>query len=278
MRRMIRMLMMTLCLLLALPALAEDVYTVDASEVQQVTTACAYLRVKCPLEGETGVTLSVEDAWGCLIYQRDYGLKSGDFRSRDIHLPEHDESRDYTVTLQTDDETYRFTVTKELPLLTDSAVYAGGLSLQEMNGGSSRKYAVVLDMQALNQESVAAPMLAGNQQIGEVYFSVLDGQLTVSAVLTVEGQIDRANVYIAADALTAQSLGKSRFTGVKTRLNRRIDLGDAPYAAVMVQLTVTYDPALAEPFQKGPAQQDAWADLMEDWYLMQMTTANEAVG
>ncbi len=269
--------LMTLCLL-ALPALAEEVCTVDASRTGRVTTACSYLRVECPLPGETNVTLSVEDAWGFLIYQRDYGLCEGTFRSRDIHLPVEGDSRNYTVILSTNAGEYSFTVTREAPMLSDTAVYAGGLTLQEMHGGSSRKYAVVIDMDALNHETAAAPMLAGGNQIGEVYFTVRDGKLTVSAALTVEGQIDKANVYIATDAITAGSLGSSRFTGIKTRLDRTIDLGSAPYAAVMVQLTVTYDPALAQPFRMGPAEQDAWADMMADWYIMQMTTANEAVG
>ena len=100
----------------------------------------------------------------------------------------------------------------------------------------------------------------------------------ISAVLTVDGQIDKANVYIATDAITAQTLGSSRFSGMKTKLNRTIDLGDAPYAAVMVQLTVTYDPATAQAFELGREEQRNLTELTENWQLMQMTTANEAVG
>ena len=100
----------------------------------------------------------------------------------------------------------------------------------------------------------------------------------IAAVLTVDGQIDKANVYIATDAITAQTLGSSRFSGMKTKLNRTIDLGDAPYAAVMVQLTVTYDPATAQAFELGREEQRNLTELTENWQLMQMTTANEAVG
>jgi len=170
------------------------------------------------------------------------------------------------------------TVTREAAKITDSAVYAGGLTLKELNGGSSRKYAVVLDLDTMNQETAIAPMIAGGMQIGEVYFSVRDGQLTVSAVLTVDGAIDKSNVYIATDAITAQTLGASRFSGTKTKLNRTIDLGDAPYAAVMVQLTVTYDPATAQAYSVGREEQKLLKELEENWRLMQMTTANEAVG
>lgn len=280
MRSLTRMLMLflTCLLLLTVPALAEDVCTVkDASAVTRVTTECAYLNVQCPLEA-SGVTITVRDEWGYLIYQRNYGACSGNFRSGDIHLPLEGDSADYTVTLAADGVKYAFTVTREAAKITDSAVYAGGLTLKELNGGSSRKYAVVLDLDAMNQESAIALMIAGGMQIGEVYFSVQDGQLTVSAVLTVDGTIDKSNVYIATDAITAQTLGASRFSGTKTKLNRTIDLGDAPYAAVMVQLTVTYDPATAQAYSVGREEQKLLEELEENWRLMQMTTANEAVG
>lgn len=281
MRKLTRMLILflTLCLLTAAPAFAEDVCTVrDASAATHVTTSCSYLQVRCPLAAETDATLSVYDAWGSLIYQRYYGTCSGEFRSSDIHLPVEGESCDYTVTLATNAGEYTFTVTREQPMLTDSAVYAGGLTLREMNGGSGYKYAVVIDMDALNGDTAVAPLLAGGNQIGEVYFSVRNGALTVSASLFVEGQIDRSNVYIAADAITASTLGSSRFTGTKTRLDRTIDLGHAPYAAVMVQLTVTYDPAGAQGFEMDQADRLSYEELVQNWKLMQMTTVNEAVG
>ena len=280
MRKMVRILtLMLICCMLLPVARAEDVCVVqDAAAASRVTTDRPYLRVRCDLPGETEVTLSVYDQWGSLIYQRYYGLCSGSFESRDVHLPLEGEGCDYTVTLQAGEETHTFTVTREMPLLTDTSVFAGGMSLRELNGGSSRKYAVVLDLCALNQGTATAPMLAEGKRIGEVYFSVLDGVLTASASLFAEGEIDKANVYIATDAITASTLGSNRFAGIKTRLNRSIDLGDAPYAAVMVQLTVTYDPESAEIYQMTPAEQEDYLELQENWQLMQMVTANEAVG
>lgn len=268
-----------LCLLLTPAALADDVYTVeDASAATHITTERAYLRVLCPLEGETSVTLSVHDQWGYLIYQRHYGNCSGTFRSGDVHLPLEGDGCSYTVTLATAAGEHRFTVTREMAMITDSAVYAGGLTLKDMVDGSRRKYAVVLDMDALNEETAIVPMLASGMQVGEVYFSVLDGVLTVDAHLTAEGSINKATVYIAPDAITASTLGESRFTGIKSKLAREIDLGDTPYAAVMVQLTITYDPATAQAFEIGEAEEEALEELQNAWELMQLTTANEAVG
>lgn len=281
MRKLFRMLILflMLCLLSVPAALAEDVCTVqDASAASHVTTECAYLRVQYPLEGESNVTLTVYDEWGYLIYQRNYGLCSGAFRSGDVHLPLDGESCDYTVTLTTDSGEYVFTVTREMAMITDSAVYAGGATLRELVGGSSRKYALVLDLHEMNGQTLTVPMLASGMQVGEVTFSVQGGALTASASLTAQGQIDKANVYIASDALTAQTLGTNHFSGIKTRLDRATDLENAPYAAVMVQLTVTYDPAGAKAFRMGKAEEEAYEELLENWQLMQMLTANEAVG
>ena len=278
MKRML-ILLLLLCLLPVSPALAEDVCVVkDGLAAGTVTTDRDFLRVQCDLPVEGSVILSVHDEWGYLVYQRNYGAKSGAFRSGDIYLPlEGDVSR-YTVTLETAQGSHAFTVIREMAMISDSSVYAGGLTLKEMVDGDRRKYAVVLDMDALNEETLIVPMLAGGMQVGEVYFSVLDGTLTVTAAMLAEGAIDKATVYIAPDAITAQSLGGSRFTGVKTKLNREIDLGNTPYAAVMVQLTVTYDPATALAWKTTREAEKQLEELRECWKLMQLMTANEAVG
>lgn len=281
MRKWLRMLLLSLlCLTLAAaPAFAEDVCTVeDAFAVSQITTDAAYLKVLCPLADETPVTLTVHDEWGTLIYQRNYGVCSGTFRSGEIHLPLQNGGCEYIVTLSMNSGDHTFSVTRQMSRLTDSAVYAGGATLHQLTEGSGHKSAVVLDLHALNQETLIAPMLAGGMQIGEVYFSVLDGSLTVTAHLTADGQINKANVYIATDALTAETLGTNRFCGIKTKLERAIDLGDVPYAAVMVQMTVTYDPTTAQAYEMDRYDEDVLDESLTNWQLMQLVTANEAVG
>ena len=125
------------------------------------------------------------------------------------------------------------------------------------------------------QATKALAAFPGGMQVGEAYFTVQDGQLTVSATLTAEGCIDKSNVYVALDALTAQTLGSNRFTGVKTRLDRPVDCGNAPYAAVMLQLTITYDPATAQDVGAGSL---SIQEMRDNWNMMLITTANEAVG
>ena len=280
MRSLIRMLLLLLLgCLMAVPALADDVCTVkDATAATHVTTDCAYLRVQCPLEERCTVTVSVHDEWGYLIYQRNYGECSGSFRSGDIHLPLDGDSARYNVTFAAGDAEYRFAVTRKAAKTTDSTVFAGGLTLKEMIDGNNRKYAVVLDLDILNGQTVTAPMMASGTQVGEVYFTVRDGKVTVSASLVVDGQIDKANVYIAQDAITAKTLGSSRFTGIKTKLDKTVDLNGAPYAAVMVQLTVTYDPATAWAYATTREEENTLQQMREDWLLMQQVTINEAVG
>ena len=112
-------------------------------------------------------------------------------------------------------------------------------------------------------------------QVGYASITVSGGEVTVSAALTVDGKIEKSTVYVARDAVTAATLGANRFTGVKTKLNRAADLGGTPYAAILVQLTVSYDAATAQPFREDPWFSQEQQDL---WEMMLLTTASEAVG
>jgi len=70
MRKLLTLLLLLVCLG-ATSALADDLCVVDdATCAGDVTTDCSYLRVKCPLEGEQEVTMSVYDAWGYLIERK----------------------------------------------------------------------------------------------------------------------------------------------------------------------------------------------------------------
>ena len=274
-------LLLVLAMLPAIPALAEDVCIVkDALHAADVTTDRAYLRLQCDLPGEAEVIVTVRDAWGSLVYQRNYGVKSGAFRSGDIHLPLEYDGCCYTVSLSAGDVVHAFTVMREMAMITDSAVYAGGLTLQDLADGSPYKYAMVLDLHAMveMEQPVVVPMLASGMQVGEVTFTMLDGVLTVSAVMTADGTIDKATVYVATDAITARTLGSKNFAGLKTKLDKEIKLGDTPYAAVMVQLTLTYDPTTAQAWELTKQEKEALELLKETWDLMQMMTVNEAVG
>ena len=275
-RRLPAFLLALLLLLTACPALAEDVCTVDnAARASSVSTDRSYLRVCCPLEGQQNVTMTIRDAWGYLVYQRDYGMCSGTFRSEDVYLRLDGGSTTYAVTVDAGSAIHEFRVTREMPRLTDSGVYAHGLSLAEIADGRSNKFAVIVDVDALDGSTLSVPLISGGMQLGFANITLEDDELNVSAVLTADGKIEKATVYVARDAVTARTLGSSRFTGVKTKLNRDIALDGTPYAAVMVQLTVSYDAATAQAWQEDSRYLDEQAEL---WDMMQLTTASDALG
>ena len=274
MRRVFLMLAALACLIF--PACAEDTRMVDASTTTSVTTDASYLRVTCPIDGEQPVTVIVTDAWGNPQYQRDYGLNSGYFRSGDIYLPLDGGRTTYSVTVQAGDMNYAFTVDRVMPRLTGNAACAAGYPLSWLNGSGSWQSATIVDVNALNGTSLTVPMHAsGAYTLGTVTFSVSGGQLTVSANLSggIDGSIDGATVYVATNALQARSLGTRSFSGSSGRLGDRIDLGDTPYAAVLVQLTVSFDPS---GVPGSPDALQVGQELL--WNQMQQATANEAVG
>lgn len=265
-----------LLLLLSAPALAEDVCVVDdASAASHITTDASYLRVGCPLPGSVPVTLTIRDGWGYLVYQRDYGTCSGAFRSEDVYLRLDGKSTVYTVTLSCGDDAHEFRVTRQAPRLTDGGVTAHGLSLAEITGKRDNRFVVILDTDELEGSTFSAPLVSGGVQLGYASFTLEDGELTVSAMLTVEGKIEKSTVYVARDAMAAVTLGSSRFTGTKTKLNRSVSLGRTPYAAVMLQLTVSYDEATGQYLQEDPLYLEEQHRL---WEMMLLTTASEAVG
>lgn len=270
-------LVLMLMLLTAFPALAEDVYSVaDATQVSSVTSDRGYLSVACPLAAESRVTMTIRDEWDATVYQRDYGVCSGTFFSEDVYLPQNGAQTTYRVTLTTDSGETSFTLIRVAPRLTDSNVTTAGLPLADISGVASPQKAILLDLQSLdNQMPMVVPMVSGDMQLGCVTFTVRNGQLSVSAELTVDGSIDRASVYVAKSALSAQTLGTRRFDGKKGSLNKKVDVTGLHYAAVLVQMTVSYDQDTVTPLM--PDAQFA-QEQTQLWNAMQEETVNEAVG
>lgn len=274
MKRAILIMLALACLIF--PAYAEDTQLVDASQAASISTAANYLRVTCPIDGEQQVTVTVTDAWGNLQYQRDYGLCSGTFRSEDIYLKLSGAESVYQVTVQAGNTTHYLTVNRVMPRLTDNVACAGGYPLSKLNGSKAWQSATILDVRALEGASLTVPMIASDAYtLGSVTFTVSGGQLTVTADLSdgIDGSIDSATVYVATNALQTQELGNRRFIGLEADLNERIDLSGTPYAAVLVELRVSFNPS-GVPGKTNPLL-DGQDQL---WQEMQQSTANEAVG
>ena len=275
MKRVFLLLLLALACLI-FPACAEDTHTVDVSAQSSVTTAASYLRVTCPVDGEQPVTVTVTDAWGDPQYQKYYDLCSGIFRSEDIYLRLDGSETVYQVMVQAGNAGYGLTVYRVMPRLTGNAACAAGYPLSMLSGSNSRQSATILDIAALEGSSLTVPMHAsGAYTLGTVTFTVSRGQLTVSASVNggIDGSIDSSRVSVATNALEAQQLGDRRFPGLTTWLNESVDLGGTPYAAVLVELTVSFDPSGV------PGSPDPLLDGQDSlWMQMQQSTANEAIG
>lgn len=265
-------------------AAQEDVFIVNAPDVAEnawdesstLTSDRNYLRVTCPISGEESVTLSIADAAGSLVYQRDYGLCSGVFRSEDIYLRLVDGCTAYHVSLWVGDTGYAFPIQRVMPRLIANTVCSVGLPLENLTGSSGWKSATLLDVAALEGSSLTVALHASNAYcIGTATFTVKNGQLTVSAQLDgcADGIIDRSSIQVACTALEAQTLGRKSFNGQTAQLEQTIDLQGTPYAAVFLNLTVSFDPASL------PGSPETELDGQRElWQQMQTETANEAVG
>lgn len=275
MKRLIALLL-ALCLsLCALPALAEDVCTLDAASPGTVYTDRSYVRVLCA-EVSGDVTLSASDAQGSLIYQKAYGACVGSFRSDDLYLPLNGSETVYTITLAEGGQEHSFTVVRRMPRLSGNTACSVGLPLSSVTGRDSWQSVTVLDLRSLEGSALTMPLQAsGSYTLGTVTFSVSGGQLTVSAAVSdgIDGAIDSARVYVAANALEAQQLGGKSFSGLTGSLDSEISVAGLDYAVVYVKLTVSFDPAdvPAAPKVTQPGQ-------TELWQVMENSTINEAVG
>lgn len=282
MKRLMAFLLAVMLLPLAGASAGEDVYIIsDAAQVSGCTPGelqsdRSYLRVGCQLQEETGVTLSVTDENGELVYQRSYGLCSGRFSSEDIFLRLSGSQTDYRVSLQAGAQCYAFGVRRVQPRLTNVSACSAGYPLSRMTGADTWRCATLLDLSAMEGTSMTVPLCAGDAyELGTVTFTVNGGALTVSVAMMdgVDASIDKGTVYVATTALEAQTLGKKNFSGLKGRLNQSIALSGAGYAAVYVALTVSFDP------QGLPDAPDGLLDGQEFvWQRMLTETANEAVG
>lgn len=280
-------LLVTMLLCIAPAYAAEDVFTVDAQSIAEdawdesfiassLTSDRSYLRVTSDLVEDAQVTLSIAGENGSLVYQRDYGVCSGRFRSEDIYLRLTGSQTTYHVSLWIGDSGYSFPLRRVMPRLTGNAACSVGYPLDRLSGANTWKSATLLDVNALEGSSLTVPLHAsGAYEIGTVTFTVSGGSLTVSAAISdgVDGSIDQSTVYVATTALEAEKLGKKNFPGITTKLNKTVDLQGTPYAAVYVNLTVSFSPA---DVPGSPAVTLDGQDAT--WQRMLTETANEAIG
>lgn len=276
MKRLMIFLLVLGLMLSASLALADEVFTAGGENGACYESDQAYLRIVCPVADDSRVTVTITDENGSIIYQRDYGLCSGDFRSEDIYLRLNGAQTLYCVRVAAGDDIADFQVNRTMPRLQENAACSVGYPLSQLSGAGSWKSATLLDLSALADADLTVPMHAsGAYTLGSVTFHVSGGALTVHADITdtADGQIDRATVYVATNPIDAQNLGTKSFSGLSGKLDEPIDLLGAEYAAVYVKLTVSFNPA------DLPASPDVQLDGQEElWQQMLLLQPGNAVG
>lgn len=267
MKRLMIFLLVLGLMLSASLALADEVFTAGGENGACYESDQAYLRIVCPVADDSRVTVTITDENGSIIYQRDYGLCSGDFRSEDIYLRLNGVQTLYCVRVAAGDDIADFQVNRTMPRLQENAACSVGYPLSQLSGAGSWKSATLLDLSALADADLTVPMHAsGAYTLGSVTFHVSGGALTVHADITdtADGSIDRATVYVATNPIDAQNLGTKSFSGLSGKLDEPIDLLGAEYAAVYVKLTVSFNPAdlPASPAVQLDGQEELWQQML----------------
>ncbi len=240
------LLLLLLCLSLTFPALAHDTLMVDMLSCGETDMQENYLQVSLPLDGPENVTLWVTDENGQLVYQRAYGVCEGYFCSESIYLRLSGQSCTYQVYVQAGETTLPLTVHRGMQRLYDNRACSTGYPLRSLNGSSSWMSVTFLDLRQLTGGSMTVDVHASNAHtLGQVTFSLRDGYL--SATLLPDPASDltlsRASLQVALTAVDVSSLGTKHFHGLSGTLSEGVWVGDAPYAAVFLSLTVSYAPS-----------------------------------
>ena len=259
--------LLTACALLACgAAAAEDVcFISDVAGSSGVTTGSSYLQLRVPVEEEAQVLLTIAGENDRLVYQRDFGLCAGPFRTEEIYLKLQGASTVYHITLQVGETVYAFPVERVAGRLNGSAACTAGLPLSELSGADGWRMATILPVQ--DGETTVPVVAGGAYTVGTATFRMQAGKLTVTVALSdaVDGVVDSGKIFVATDATVAAQLGRSKFPGLTGKLNKPIDLGDAAYVAVYVNMMVSFDPsgAAAAPSQTDANQQAWWLKLVD---------------
>lgn len=210
---------------------------------------------------------------GQMVYARNYGTCTSPFVSENIYLRLTGASADYLVSLQAGDRETQYQIHRVQPMLYDNTACSGGLRLRSISGADSWLTATILDLNAL---PVTVPLYAGNAyQLGTVTYyrtgSVLMAQIDTRP--DAEAIVTSGTMSVALTDVDAGLLGSNLFHGPVSSFNSGVDTGDAPYAAVLLTLSVSFNPETVStaPISELPGQEQLWQ-------LMQQFTDSESNG
>lgn len=263
-------LLLTLLLTLILPsALADEqlCFIRLDDQPEEVITQCSYISVLCSLTDSVPVSIDIYDACENLVYQRNYGSCVGPFHSEEVYLRLSGGETHYLLRANLGDETREVSIVRKLPRLENNIATTCGYPLTKLSGNESRMSITLIDANALAEQPLSVPVqCAGQYDIGYVTFRMTDGYLSASLMLHagLNAVINDDVIYVATTSVGAMNLDSGRFTGIQGALDTFIDLQGAPYAAVLVKITVSFDPssALQNPTVEMEGQHDLWLNLL----------------
>ena len=256
MRRLLSVLLALAVLIPGCAAAEPGCCQADPSAADEVTTADSFLRVVCPAEDT--VMLTVTDSAGAVCYARYEAGTGSRFQSEEIYLPLMGGNTDYFVTVATGEHIWRLTVHRTQAAVKDVTASAAGYP---MAAGP----VTLLDTAALAGAPVTVDLIAGIYRLGTVTYTLGPEGLTAEAVLFPEAgaEVSAATVQVALNAADASRLGRNPDIGRWGVPGEPIPLDGAPYCAVDVRLTVSFDPTALENGDPGPleGQEDLWLEF-----------------
>lgn len=257
-KTVLQLLCLLLCLALALPALAEDCFTIDVDTLDldrlnsddyvarslSASTQGVRVRKQLTASSETAaavrLTLTQMDT-KTLLFDRDYGYQSGLFDSGVIYLPyAGDATIPYLITLYAGDMVYAMPFMHLQRRLTYNGACTRGASLRDLGLGSDWLMATVVDLNSLRQRgSMSVEVCASNQYvIGTAHISMSGDSLCAELLLEPQAnaEVHQASLYVVTDA--------SEFHSAPSfRLGDWVAMGGADTALIYLPLQVSYDPA-----------------------------------
>lgn len=276
MKRLPAILAVLLCLL-SFALADEQTCILDLDNLSPaVSTDCSYLSATCTLEDAAPVSIAVYDNQDNLVYQRNYGQCMGSFRSEEVYLRLNGGDSVYRLRADVGGSVRETLVTRKQPRLENNIACSSGYPLSMLTGRESRCSVTLLDTAALAEAPVTVPLQSsGMFDLGTVTFSLQDGCLLAEALLheDLRAEVNDDQVCVAATSIGAENLDSTRFTGIRSTLDTPIDLQGAPYVAVFVRLTVSFNPSGSRlhPVVELEGQQELWEQL-------QLQTESNAVG
>ena len=254
-------------------AQADDILFLNPRNQEYVEMRENYLCLSADLDMPCNVQIQIYTADGQLVYARNYGECASPFTSENIFLKLAGTSSDYVVRFFQGDQETDCRIHRIQPMLYDNTACSAGIHLSALSQKDTWLSATILDIHAM---PITVPLYAGNAYtLGTVtYFQ--QGSRLMARIETdprADAVISSASLAVALTAVDARLLGNSAFHGPVAAPEQGVDTGDAPYAAVLLTMKVSFNPEFLEP-----ASSSDLAGQIQLWEWMLQFTDTESNG